>query len=169
MGNRKKAYGKKQRPVTDSMTNEQKKMHDIEVREARYANGISSVDYSYARGGRSIYVEPKPMSDDLSYWPPMKQEVNLNEQEAISMLPYTTQPKAELIQKWNLAIDKLQGQIKVLQNDKTLSVAEKQKKIARRLEIISDYQDSIRRAQEFIEREKQKYKEMYDNLKAKVK
>ncbi len=77
-------------------------------------------------------------------------------------MPYNPQTKAELIQRYKLSIAKLEDQIEKLHTDKTLSVAERQKKIARRVEIINDYKISIKQAQDYIDREYAKAKQIQE-------
>lgn len=146
----------KQRPVTDSMTPEQLKQYKQDLREAQRGNTCATFDYSSAWRGHSFFTTPKPMSDDLTY-PPIKHKV----QEAYPM-PYNAHNKAELIRKCKSSIAKLEQQIEKIKTDKTLSVADKQRKIAKRMEIIDNYRLSIKQAQEYINYENQRNKEMLD-------
>ena len=70
--------------------------------------------------------------------------------------------KKELIQKWKESVHKLEQQIVKLQEDNTLSVAERQKKIARRYEIIADYEFSIAQAEDYLRRESQRTARLYE-------
>lgn len=73
-----------------------------------------------------------------------------------------TRNKEILINKWTESIHKLEHQIKLIQKDPELSVAERQKKIAKRQEIIENYKFSIRQAREFLDRESAKSRFLYN-------
>lgn len=146
----------KQRPLTDSMTPEELKQYEQEVREARYANPATHKQGKYVRWVR---VEPKPMSDYLTYKPRQHKS-----QEVFPMMFASTQTKTELIKKWTESISKLRKQIEVLSQDTCLSVAERQKKIARREEIIKDYEFSIKQAREYLDAWKQHVQEINNQM-----
>lgn len=143
-----------QRPVTDGMTHEQLKQFRETVREAQHGNCPYEIDFADAWRGRSYCVGPKTMSD---YIPP---KFN-NEQKEVMMPDMPTTAKAEQIKKWAASIDKLEAQIEKLRDDKTLSVAERQQKIQRRLNIINDYKYSIKMAKEYLDRRARNDKELY--------
>ncbi len=84
-------------------------------------------------------------------------------------MSYTPREKIALIQKWYESIEKLKQQIEKLKEDKNLSVAERQKKIAKRLDIIDGYEFSIKQAKEYLERENMKTRDMYAKLNEKTK
>ena len=145
----------KQRPVTAEMTPAQIKNYKREVREEQHGN-TGTVDYRDAWNGRSYSTPVQPLSD---FVPP---KFNTHPSQEVSSMTQTSQFKTELIQKWKNSIEKMKEQITKLQNDKSLSVAERQKKIARRIDIINDYEFSIKQAQEYIDRERRKAQALFN-------
>ena len=130
----------KQQPVTTNMTTEELKKYRETVREARQGN-TGSFDYEDAWRGRCFQTEQRPLSDEI----PLKPTKESNMQYV------PTSAKAELIIKWTNSIEKLEKQIEKIKADKTLSTADRQKKIARRLEIIANYRASIKQTKEYME------------------
>jgi len=82
-------------------------------------------------------------------------------------MPDPISTKQELIKKWTCSIAKLNQQIAQLQADKTLSVAERQRKIARRQEIINGYKFSIEQAKEYLEAQHRKSQALFGKAKTK--
>lgn len=74
----------------------------------------------------------------------------------------TPNEKMASIRKWVSAIEKLEQQIELLKADQSLSVIERQKKIARRMDIISNYKFEIRQAQDYIDLQNKKTAEIYE-------
>ena len=72
------------------------------------------------------------------------------------------QDKSKQIEKWKDAINKLRAQIKVIQEDKNLTTIEKQRKIARRQELIENYKQDIYITTEYLRCRAAKEKEISD-------
>lgn len=77
--------------------------------------------------------------------------------------------KMELVTKYRNAIEKLNQQICKIQSDGTLTDAERQKKIARRMDIIDGYTLSIQKAEEYIQRETIRARQLYESQMNKMK
>ncbi|MBR2286005.1 MAG: hypothetical protein IJ866_00905 [Alphaproteobacteria bacterium] len=147
----------RQRPTTDGMTPEQLKEFYKTAREARRGTCGGLLEQMNAGHVHSYFTQPKPLSDYLTYYPDKKQK-------EYPMADIPSSNKRELINKYYAAIDKLEAQIKKLQDDKTLSVAERQKKIARRLDIIKDYRFSIENAKQYLAAREKKDQELYNKF-----
>ena len=154
-----------QKPVTEGMTPEELREYQESVREARYGNPPNAWD-CFPASGISKKVETHPMSDDLGYGLPHENE-KIKQQEDHEVLS-GRQNKPKQIKKWKQAIAKLLAQIEKIQADMTISTLEKQRKIARRQEIIENYKQDILSAMEYIEYQNKKSREIYkDHTKSK--
>ena len=133
----------RQKPITDSMTAEQKHEYDANVHEAQYGNTKNFWDVIPV-SGFSGKVDPKPMSDDLEY---ESERINheIQQREDADILE-GKQNKSKQVEKWIKSIEKLTRQIEIIQADKSISTADKQRKIAKRQEIIDGYKRDIENA-----------------------
>ena len=157
----------KQKPITDGMTDEQKREYAKYVREQQRGNVDNPwTAMPYVNSGISRHIPKKPMSDDLGDGQyALGEQVRRREEREILA---ARQNKLQLIAKWQMSIEKLTAQIEKIKSDATLSTADKQRKIARRLEIIEHYKNNIAQAQEFIEYQNTKARKIYDKyMKAK--
>ena len=77
--------------------------------------------------------------------------------------------KMELVTKYRNAVEKLNQQIRKIQSDDTLTDAERQKKIAHRMDIIDGYTLSIQKAEEYIQRETIRARQLYESQMNKMK
>ncbi len=77
--------------------------------------------------------------------------------------------KMELVTKYRNAVEKLNQQIRKIQSDGTLTDAERQKKIAHRMDIIDGYTLSIQKAEEYIQRETIRARQLYESQMNKMK
>ena len=105
----------------------------------------------------------------LSYSHKSTQKQHKSQKVTIMTYIHTPREKEAMIQKWYESIEKLKQQIEKLKEDKNLSVAERQKKIAKRLDIIDGYEFSIKQAKEYLKREDIKLRDMYARLNEKTK
>lgn len=146
-----------QRPVTEGMNAKQIREFYERVREEKLGNPANAWDI--VPGGASYKIEDKPLSDDLRY------EYSANEGREMAKqdleILAERNDKSKQILKWIRSVEKLTAQIKVIEADTTMSVADKQRKIARRQEIINGYNHDIEEALDFIAKEKAKNRELF--------
>ena len=147
----------RQRPTTDGMTPEQLKEFYETAREARRGTCGGLLEQMNAGHVHSYFTQPKPLSDYLTYYSDKKQK-------EYPMTDIPASNKSELIKKWTASIDKLEAQIEKIKKDQTLSVADRQKKIARRLDIIKDYRFSIDQTKAYLAARSQKSQELYNRF-----
>lgn len=93
-------------------------------------------------------VEPKPLSDYLEY-ETEKENNEINKREQFYMLS-NRERKHNQITTWTALIQDLSNQITEINADSTLSTNEKQRKIARRTDIISLYEKQINDAKNIL-------------------
>ena len=142
----------KQQPVTANMTPEQLREYKEAVREAQHGNASNIWDIVPGHGF-SGKVSAKTMSDDLNDAGSKHNDSVKRVEDYWIMNAHSD--KAEQIRRWSGNIKELQEQVKKITNDQYMDRAEKEKKIKIRLNIITDLRDSIRRANEYLERKRQ--------------
>ena len=146
-----------QKPITEDMTPERLDKYNKMVHDEQLGNTPNPwPNMPYVWGGKSYHVTQKPMSDEL------KCDSNRsNKAEEIESLN-VCQNKTKLIEKWKQSIKKLTAQIEEIKADQTLAEDDRQRKIARRTEIINNYKQSIKRETEFIQSQRNMMREVYE-------
>ena len=147
-----------QAPVTDGMTKEQ--LHEFyKATHEENCGTLGPGVWDCVGSGASYKIEDKPLSDDVQYKNSAAEERAMVKQD-LEVLAGRND-KSKQILKWIGFVEKLTAQIKVIEADATMSVADKQRKIAHRQEIINGYNRDIEQALDFIAKEKAKNKELY--------
>lgn len=77
-------------------------------------------------------------------------------------MAYNINDKLEIIQKYKGLIEKLKQKIIQIEMDPYLTYEERRKKAARLMGIIDGYTSSIKQAEEYIARETQRVRQVYD-------
>ena len=135
------------------------KRHFEQLRE--YIDSIYGTRYSKLFQTHCGQADPRPMSDDLEYDNNVstKCECARKRQEREILVEHKN--KSDFIKKCKESIVKLLAKIEKIKTDQSITPNEKQRKISRCQEIITNYKQSIISALRYLKQEKSHIRNLY--------